>query len=81
MTQTPIRKIILYVSNMIKEPLIAIMLYQNYYILYGVRFKKYVKITGHKSFVANISYDSKQEKIISVGMDHRIGIIQQKTIT
>ncbi len=35
------------------------MFYENYALLYKLNERKYCKLTGHRSFVANVAFDPK----------------------
>jgi hypothetical protein len=56
------------------------MFYENYVILLGMNSHRYCKLTGHRSFVANVGYSQKDEMVISAGMDHRISLVKMAAI-
>jgi hypothetical protein len=37
---------------------LALMVYDNYVVLYDLNTQRYCKLTGHRSFIANVQYDS-----------------------
>lgn len=57
------------------------MPYENYIIVYNLATNTYCKLKGHKSFVANATFSSKDSKLISAGMDHRICFMNIKNIS
>ena len=57
-----------------KEDFLAIMVHDNYVILYELNQRKYCKLTGHRSFISNVGFDKKEEMLVSGGMDHRISL-------
>lgn len=48
------------------------MPYENYIIIFNLHTNKYCKLRGHKSFIANATYEASADRIITAGMDHRI---------
>ena len=58
----------------------AILLYENYFLWYSVDKQRYLKVAGHKSFVANVHFDQQERKLFSAGMDHRLCILNEKNI-
>jgi hypothetical protein len=43
-----------------KEQFLAILVYSNYAILYNLDKNKYLKIIGHRSFIAGMLYNNKE---------------------
>lgn len=58
-----------------KDQYIAIMVYDNYVLLYNVDGNKFCKLTGHRSFVATALLDEQEQMVVSAGMDHRISLV------
>lgn len=71
-TEMTIRKINFF--NHLNRTYLAIMVYDNYLILYDLMQQKYCKLIGHRSFIANILYDKVEKMLVSAGMDHRISL-------
>jgi hypothetical protein len=55
---------------------LILMPYENYAILFNLHAGKYCKLRGHKSFIANATYEPRADRIITAGMDHRICFIK-----
>ena len=62
------------------QPFLAMLPYENYMILYSLATHAYCKLRGHKSFISNVTYSEKGERLITAGMDHQICIIRLDSI-
>lgn len=64
----------------LEDQYIAIMVYDNYVILYNADKNKYCKLIGHRSFVADVKFDDQEKMLVSAGMDHRISLLRIENV-
>jgi len=56
------------------------MFYDNYVVLYQLNTFRYCRLIGHRSFVANLTYNPQTSMVATGGMDHRISLVELKAI-
>ena len=66
--------------NRQKKDYLAIMYYDNFVILLDLSTNRYVKLIGHRSFIADVVYDQKEQMLVSGGLDHRISLARIEDI-
>ena len=69
-----------YFTDNTQRQYLAIMLYDNYVVIFDLKANKYCKLIGHRSFVSNIGFDSSQQMIVTAGTDHRISLCRLAVI-
>jgi WD40 repeat protein len=64
-----------------EEEYLGIMFYDNYVVLYQLASNRYCKLTGHRSYVGNLTYNAKGGMVVTGGMDHRISLVELAKIS
>ena len=77
-TQMSLRS--LYFFTYKQQEFLTIMFYDNYIILYQLNSHRFIKLIGHRSFVANVGFHRRQEMLVTGGMDHRISLVKLPSI-
>lgn len=66
--QIPIRNITTFFHE--EKDYLAILPYENHFIIYNLANNRYCKMRGHRSYVASVHYNSAKGRITTAGMDH-----------